>query len=80
MRAAAIHTPNWSTSSYPQDADTTPMELSALGAHIDLCKGCRGRWFSLRCAAEALHDVVATRFVTTLVVVALALGAAAFLL
>ncbi len=53
------------------------MELSALGAHVDRCKGCRGRWFTLRCAVDSLHDFVAPRFVTTLLIVGTVIGLAA---
>jgi len=38
-------------------------------AHVRCCASRRGRWFVLRCAAEALHGVLAPRFVTSLVAV-----------
>jgi hypothetical protein len=63
--------PYWSTASFGDAASTLPMELSALGAHLDLCRGSRGSVFALRCFAEALKGFVAARFVTTLVLVAL---------
>ncbi len=65
----------WATAS-SDTADTTPMELSALGAHVDRCNGLRGRMFGLQCAADALVAFVAPRFVTTAVIVALAFGVA----
>ena len=41
-------------------ADTSPMELSALGEHLQHCaRRARPRWFALRCAAEALNGFVA---------------------
>jgi hypothetical protein len=40
-----------------------------LVAHARCCALQRGRWFTLRCAAEALHAAVAPRFVTSLVAV-----------
>lgn len=48
----------------------TPL-LSAddLVAHLQRCAAQRGRWFPLRCAAEALDAIVAPRFVTSLVAV-----------
>lgn len=61
--------PSWSTTSFGGATDTSPMELSALGEHFDHCQGLRGRMFGLKCAAEAVHGFVVTRFVTTLVVV-----------
>ena len=57
-------------------ADTTPMELSALGAHVDRCNGSRGRMFRLQCAADEMIAFVAPRFVTTAVIVALVFGVA----
>lgn len=69
-------TPCWSTASFGDAADTSPMELSALGEHLDLCRGSNDRLFALQCVAQTLHGFVASRFVTTLVVVALLIGVA----
>jgi len=66
----------WATASFADSADTTPMELSALGAHVDRCNGLRGRLFRLQCAADAMIAFVASRFVTTAVIVALVFGVA----
>jgi len=63
--------PRWSTASFGDTPDTTPMDLSALGEHLSLCRGVRGRLFATRCRAEAVHGFVATHLVTT------ALGVAA---
>jgi len=71
--------PCWATASFGADADTSPMELSALGEHLHVCKGSRGRLFALYCAADAMHGFVAARFVTTLVVVALLIGVGSLL-
>ena len=70
----------WSTASFGAAADTSPMELSALGEHLHLCRGLRGRLFGLRWRAEAMHGFVAPRFVTTLVAVALLIGAGSLML
>ena len=64
----------WATSSIDGAAETTPMDLSVLGAHVDRCNGLRGRMFAFRCAADALFSFLAPRFVTSLVVVALVFG------
>ena len=69
MNTHAISPPTWSTTSFGGSADTSPMELFALGEHFNRCQGSRGRLFALRCAAEAVHSFVVTRLVTTLVVV-----------
>lgn len=66
----------WATASFADTADTTPMELSALGAHVDRCNGSRGRMFRLQCAADAMIGFIAPRFVTTAVIVALVFGVA----
>jgi hypothetical protein len=63
--------PRWATASYGVPADTSPMELSALGQHLDLCRGKHGRLSSLRCAAERVHGFAAARFISTLLVAAL---------
>ena len=76
--SAASH--RWTTAAYPEPADTSPMELDALGQHYDHCQGKRGRWFSIQCMAEALHGSVAPRFVTTLVVATLVIGVGALAL
>ena len=64
----------WSTASFGDSADTSPMELSALGEHLDLCRASRGRLFDLHCAVERMHGFVAPRFVTTLVLATLLIG------
>lgn len=70
----------WATASFADAADTTPMEISALEAHVDRCNGSRGRMFRLQCAADAMIGFVAPRFVTTAVIVALAFGVASLLI
>lgn len=74
MKANLISPLRWSTSSFGDTADTSPMELSALGEHLSQCKGSHGRLFALQCTAQKLEGFVAGRFVTTLVVVALLIG------
>ncbi len=64
----------WSTASFGDSADTSPMELSSLGDHLSTCHASRGRLFGMHCAAERLHGFVAPRLVTTLVLAALLIG------
>lgn len=80
MKINAIANTHWTTSSFGGTADTSPMELSALGEHLDNCKGLHGRLFALQCVAEKMNGFVSARLVTTLVVVTLLLGAGASLL
>ena len=69
----------WATASFADTTDTTPMELSALGAHVDRCNGSRGRLFRLQCAADAMIGFIAPRFVTTIIIVALVFGVASLI-
>ena len=72
--------PSWSTSTFSNSADTSPMELSALGEHLGQCKGAHGRLFTLHCVAETLNGFLSSRMVTTLVVAALLIGVASLAL
>jgi hypothetical protein len=76
LSASAVRKPAfWSTASFGETADTTPMELSALGEHLDACKRTRGRLHDrLFALAESADGFISTRFVTTLVVVAFIIG------
>ena len=76
MKNRHAATPFWSTASFGETANTSPMELSALGEHLDACKGAHGRLFTLQCLAEAVNRFIAARLVTTLVVAAFAIGVA----
>ena len=76
MNTPVAASSSWSTASFGHSADTSPMELSALGEHLDLCKGLSGRMFHMRCRAEAMHGFVVTRFVTTLAVLSALIGVA----
>ena len=76
MNNDAVHAPRWATAAYGDAADTSPMEMSALGEHLETCSGSRGRLFGLRSAAETMHGFAAARFVTTLVVTAVLITAA----
>jgi hypothetical protein len=80
MNTQIVANPLWSTASFGQTAETSPMELSALGDHLDLCQGSRGRLFALSCIAETLDSFLAARFVTTVVMVALLMGVASLVI
>jgi hypothetical protein len=66
--------PSWSTASFDDATDTSPMELSVLGEHLDACTRTRGRWFALRCGVEQMNVFMASRVVTTLALAALLIG------
>lgn len=67
MKNTVTIAPTWSTASFGHTTDTSPLELSALGAHLNLCQGQHGRLLALQNAAQRLHGFVSARFVTTLV-------------
>lgn len=71
MNTHFISMPLWSTASYGHKAETSALELSTLGEHLALCRGSHAHMFALHCAARAMHGFVVTRFVTTVVLVAL---------
>ena len=66
----------WATASHADVAETSPMDLSALGEHVDRCNGSRGRLFALKCACDAVIGFIAPRFVTTVVVIVFIFGIA----
>jgi hypothetical protein len=68
--------PPWSTASFGDAADTSPMELSVLGDHLDSCKRSHAGWFALQCAAERIDGFITARFVTTLTLAVLLMGMA----
>ncbi len=69
---------SWATSSVPRAAETAPMELSALGDHVDHCNGSRSAWFSAKSAADRLAGFIASRLVSAVVLVVIIFGVASF--
>lgn len=80
MNSSHIAATRWSTASFGHTADTSPMELSALGAHLGRCQRSRGRLFTLHCLAEATHGALSARLITTLVALAAVTAAASMVL
>lgn len=66
--------PRWSTSSYGHSVDTSPMELTALGEHLQQCCSRSPRLHAFQRGVQAVHGWVAPRFVSTLAVVVVVLG------
>ena len=75
MKTITIANSSWSTSSYGGAPDTSPMELSALEDHYGHCRQSHGRFFLARCMAERMNGFMVSRFVTTLAVAGLIIGA-----
>ena len=71
--------PQWSTSSWGHSTDTSPVELQALGEHLQQCQRGNRRLHALHTGAQAVHRFVAPRFVSTLSLAA-ALGGCVLLL
>lgn len=69
-------TPSWGTAVNEAATDTAPVELAALKNQADQCKPARRRVLALNCLADAVVSFVTARRITTLVLVALLLGAA----
>lgn len=66
MTPPALSAPCWLTASFARAPQPTTLELRALGDHLHLCRRHSGRWFRLRCGAEALRGFVMARCFTTL--------------
>lgn len=72
--------PRWNTESFVDTVHASPLDQSLLGRHFDVCQQLTGRWFVVRRSAEVMHSFVASRFVTTLVVIGVCAGVSALLL
>jgi len=59
---------------YGVDSHADSLQLSALGAHLDLCRGSNGRMFGLNCLAKEMLDFFAARFVTSVVMMTCLIG------
>ncbi len=64
----------WTTSSYGDTTDTTPMELDALREHVAQCSRKRGRLSVLAGGLQRVKGFVAGRVMTSLAVVATLAG------
>ena len=72
--------PSWSTASFGHAAATSPMDLNALGQHMQQCSRPNGAWLALGGRVSALHRGLLARFVTSLALLAVLVGAAAMVL
>lgn len=61
--------PSWSTATFGDSVDTSPLELSALGEHLRVCRSSHGKFLALHCAAESMRGFVVSRMVTSIVAV-----------
>ena len=80
MNTPEVTASRWSTASFGDAADTSPMELNSLGEHLSSCQSASGKWFALRSRADVMHGYVASRFITTVVLAGGLLGAGLLIL
>lgn len=74
MKTSPHFPKSWTTSSFGGQADTSLVDLNALGDHLGACRNTHGHLFALHHAAQTLHGFVAARLVTTLVFLLLIIG------
>lgn len=67
--------PTWDTASLGHPVSASTLKYSALSAHLSDCGANRGRLRNLQSAADGLRQLLATHVVTTVLVLALLLGA-----
>ena len=77
MTAHCHPLPSWSTASFDNAASTSTMDLSALGQHVQQCSRPGGAWSALSRSVGDLHRGLLARFVTSLALLAVLVGAAA---
>lgn len=80
MKTVAMTAPCWSTSCFGGAAQTSAMELSALGDHLQHCSATPRPLMRLRCAAEAMNGFVGARLITTTALLSLPFMVLALLL
>ena len=73
-------TPCWSTASLGHTVDTSPLELAALGQHLAHCRAPSGHLSRLQAAALTMTGFASARFVTTLLTLAILIGAGLMIL
>jgi hypothetical protein len=62
--------PCWSTTANNQRVDSFLIDSSVLREHLHHCRKPYGRFYTVVCAADAMHGFVVSRFVTTIFVIA----------
>ncbi|WP_296542659.1 hypothetical protein [Rhodoferax sp.] len=70
----------WCTAAHNDSAKSTRADLLALGEHLNACPQLHRHLMTLHGATEVMNGFVATRFVSTLLVLALVIGLGAWML
>ena len=64
----------WRTASLADSSGLATGDTSALGDHLDVCRRCSGTFLAIQRSAELVHGFFTSRFVTTLVLIAVVIG------
>lgn len=70
----------WCTAAHSDNAKSARADLAALGEHLNTCPQLHRHLLRLHAVTDVMNGFVATRFVSTLLVFALAIGFGAWLL
>ena len=70
----------WCTAAHTDSTKSARADLTALGEHLHTCPQLHRHLLSLHGATEVMNGFVATRFVSTLLVIALVIGLVSWLL
>lgn len=74
MMNRSTTTPSWDTSSFGHPADRSPLQRSELADHMVHCHAHQGHLQGLEDKARELRSLLAGRFVTSVLLLALLLG------
>jgi len=74
MHGLTTTLPAWHTASHSDPTKSTRNDRAALGAHLTACPQLHRHLLTLQRVATSFHGFVATRFVSTLVILALLFG------
>ena len=74
MKTNTLPIRRWSTSSLGESVDTSPVELAALGQHLERCRVPGGRLSAMQTAAQEMSGFASAHLVTTLLALAVLIG------
>lgn len=80
MNSAKPQVAQWSTTCFGLSADTSPMELESLQAHLNTCKSMRGGQFGWQYSAREVTRFLSGRVISSLLVLVLVLSIVASVL
>ena len=80
MTTQSMPSTTWRTASLADSSGLTTVDTSALGEHLDVCRRCSGTFLAIQRGAELIHGFFASRFVTTLALIAVVIGLSSLVL